>query len=41
MSMFGTATSTAAGPRRLAGLKRGFHKTQSLPPSAFAGKMEF
>ena len=41
VSMFGTATSAAAGPRRLAGLKRGFHKTQSLPPSAFAGKMEF
>ncbi|GAA5977931.1 hypothetical protein JCM10908_004166 [Rhodotorula pacifica] len=40
MSMFGTANA-AAGPRRLAGLKRGFHKTQSLPPSAFAGKMEF
>lgn len=41
MSMFGTATSAAAGPRRLAGLKRGLQKTQSLPPSAFAGKMEF
>lgn len=40
MSMFGTAPA-AAGPRRLAGLKRGFNKTQSLPPSAFAGKMEF
>ncbi|GAA5871696.1 hypothetical protein JCM3774_003020 [Rhodotorula dairenensis] len=40
MSMFGTAPA-AAGPRRVAGLKRGFNKTQSLPPSAFAGKMEF
>lgn len=40
MSMFATA-SAAAGPRRFAGLKRGFAKTQSLPPSAFAGKMEF
>lgn len=30
------ASVAAAGPRRVAGLKRGFAKTQSLPPSAFS-----
>lgn len=34
MSVFGQA-------RRVAGLRKGWGKTQSLPPSAFAGSMEF